>query len=532
MAIYHHSTQVISRKSGQSVCASAAYRSAEKLENERDGMTHDYSRKDGVVHKEILAPENAPEWATDRERLWNEVEKSEKRVDAQLAREVNIALPTELNREEQIKLITEYTKEHYVDKGMIADVCVHDKEDGNPHAHIMLTMRDIDKDGFGKKNREWNEHSLATEYRKNWAEKVNHELEKRGYEQRIDHRSYKEQGIEKVPQIHEGAIVREMEKRGIETDRGNINREIAKENRRLELYEKQHDNLAEERKMEQAIKPEPVKEIEKTPEPETPKLDTQKVTVQDLLNEAREYNKILTQRDQERAQKLTQLERHRVEIANPYRAEAVEKYLNERWGQKWENLQKDKRRLTQQIRDYNDGKGYGFFDKHINGRYEKDGELLRHESRNIDYREKDLIGVIDRERKELVNPHNVHAHGRYEVDRMADRLAEERDPQYKAKVQTLQRVKDLVITERQGELEERKTVSSLCRNLEKVRDRQQEIELPLPREQGKRLSIAKGMEMPQIRDELKQVMGKANQTLEQHHKSLERSRGRSMGMER
>jgi len=233
MAIFHHETKIVSRKAGQSVCACASYRSGEKIEDDRYGKTHDYTRKEGIVHTEILAPEGAPDWVNDRQKLWNEVERAEKRGDAQLAREVNLALPTELSREEQIQFTRDYVKDNYVSKGMIADIAIHDKEDGNPHAHIMLTMRDIDRDGFKNKNRDWNEHSLATEYRKDWADRINAELEKRGIEERVDHRSNKERGLEELPTIHLGPDAHAMEKRGVQTELGDINRERVEYNNQL-----------------------------------------------------------------------------------------------------------------------------------------------------------------------------------------------------------------------------------------------------------------------------------------------------------
>lgn len=132
MAIYHCAVKIISRSSGRSSVGAAAYRAGEKLENERDGRTHDYTRKDGVVHTEIMTPDNAPEWAKDREKLWNEVEKAEKSIDAQLCREVEVALPTELTPEQQKELVRDYVKDNFVDRGMIADVAIHDKGDGIP----------------------------------------------------------------------------------------------------------------------------------------------------------------------------------------------------------------------------------------------------------------------------------------------------------------------------------------------------------------------------------------------------------------
>ena len=164
MAIYHVSGKIISRSGGRSAVAAAAYRSAEKLFDERIGVFHDYSNKaDDVLYKEILKPENAPEWVMDREKLWNEVERVEKRKDAQLAREFVVSLPKELNLEQNIELGKEFVKKEFVSLGMIADVCIHDGKyhgESQPHMHVMLTLREISEEGFGKKVREWNNKEL------------------------------------------------------------------------------------------------------------------------------------------------------------------------------------------------------------------------------------------------------------------------------------------------------------------------------------------------------------------------------------
>ena len=137
--IYHCNIKVISRGKSKSAVAAAAYRAGEKITNEFDGMTHDYTHKGGVVHTEILLPDHAPARYTDRAVLWNEVEKIEKAKNAQLAREIEISLPRELTREKSISLVREYVKRHFVAAGMCADICLHDTGGGNPHAHIMLS---------------------------------------------------------------------------------------------------------------------------------------------------------------------------------------------------------------------------------------------------------------------------------------------------------------------------------------------------------------------------------------------------------
>jgi ATP-dependent exoDNAse (exonuclease V) alpha subunit len=174
MAIFHSHLQIITRGIGKSSVGAAAYRSGDKLYNEYDGVTHDYRRKGGIVYTEILLPEFAPREYSSRNTLWNAVEKIEKQKNAQLAREINVALPIELTLEQNISLLRKYVTENFVAVGMIADVAVHINE--NPHAHIMLTMRLFKADGSwdakahkvdGKKicTTDWNEHSKATEWR-------------------------------------------------------------------------------------------------------------------------------------------------------------------------------------------------------------------------------------------------------------------------------------------------------------------------------------------------------------------------------
>ncbi|MGW8444410.1 MobQ family relaxase [Paenibacillus sp. S33] len=197
MAIYHYSTQVASRSAGKSAVAMAAYRSGDQLEDERTGELKFY-RRSTPPETIILAPANAPEWVQNRNRLWNEVEKAEKRKDAQLCREINVALPRELSADDQRELLLNYCQEQFADRGMVADVAIHRDNPENPHAHIMLTMRHIGPDGFGQKNREWNP-SFAfgkvqnaekyIDWRAAWVDHANRALERAGETDRIDHRS-------------------------------------------------------------------------------------------------------------------------------------------------------------------------------------------------------------------------------------------------------------------------------------------------------------------------------------------------------
>lgn len=148
MAIYHASAKIISRSGGKSILASAAYRAGDKLTDERLGKSFDYTKKQGVDSTIILAPDNAPDWVKNREKLWNEVEAAEKRKDSQLAREFNIALPIELDKEQMKDLALSYVRSQFVERGMIADVAFHDLETSNPHFHVLLTMRDITEQGL------------------------------------------------------------------------------------------------------------------------------------------------------------------------------------------------------------------------------------------------------------------------------------------------------------------------------------------------------------------------------------------------
>jgi hypothetical protein len=247
MAIYHLSIKIISRGKGKSAVEAAAYRSGSALVSERDKETYDYTRKGGVVHTEILLPAHAPKEYADRAVLWNAVEKVEKQHNSQLAREIEIALPAELPIEQNVALARRFVNEQFVAAGMCADVCVHDKNDGNPHAHIMLTMRPINPDGTwgakvikvnGKKTYpvDWDDHSKAEEWRRSWAAYANGALrlaDKLTEDNVLDHRSYERQGVEQIPTVHLGPYANGLEKRGIKTELGDKNREIAAMNSKL-----------------------------------------------------------------------------------------------------------------------------------------------------------------------------------------------------------------------------------------------------------------------------------------------------------
>jgi Ti-type conjugative transfer relaxase TraA len=234
VAIYHFSAKVIQRSHGRSAVAAAAYRSASELKDQRVGQSYDFTAKTGVVHSEILLPEGAPERWRDRSTLWNEVEATERRKDAVLAREVEFALPRELSQPEGIALAQDFVREQFVARGMVADLNVHwtREPDGElkPHAHVMLSMRTIEGDGFGKKQRDWNDIGLLREWRARWAETANARLAALDHDIRIDHRSYADQDVPLEPQHKIGPAGARRDQRGENAERAAEHVEIARRN--------------------------------------------------------------------------------------------------------------------------------------------------------------------------------------------------------------------------------------------------------------------------------------------------------------
>ena len=268
MAIFHCQIKIISRGKGKTATAAAAYRSGTKIVDDEFGETHDYTRKGGVVFSEILLCVNAPSKYSDRQTLWNEVQKIEKQKNAQLCREVEVALPIEFSRNEQIEVVREYIKKNFTDKGMIADWSLHDKSDGNPHAHILLTMRPLKTNGeWGAKRKDryaldengnkipiidvltnkqkigaggrkmwerisvpttdWNDQTKAEEWRKSWADICNEHLKGQAH---IDHRSYARQGKKQLPTIHEGYVARKIAKSGRHSNIISYNQQVRQHN--------------------------------------------------------------------------------------------------------------------------------------------------------------------------------------------------------------------------------------------------------------------------------------------------------------
>lgn len=222
MAIFRLEARIFSReKRGRSVVAGAAYRAGTKLKDELRDKTFDYARRvKGVISSAILAPEGAPAWALNPGQLWNKVEASEKRVDAQLAREFVLAVPRELSADAQFQTAVHWAKSELVKSGMVAEISLHHPKDGkNPHVHILCTMRKLDGDAFSpKKPREWNDKGLLIKQRESWAAAVNAALEKAGLDARVDHRSLKDQGIDREPQPKIGVSATAMKRKGVLED--------------------------------------------------------------------------------------------------------------------------------------------------------------------------------------------------------------------------------------------------------------------------------------------------------------------------
>ena len=320
MANYHLEAKVISRGAGRSACAASAYLSCSAILNEYDGVRHDYTRKQGLVWREVFLPEYAPQEWQDRAVLWNVVEENEKTKDSRLAREFVPALPVELTKEQWQELLSDFIQESFISDGMCADVAIHDPDPPghNPHAHIMLTVRPLDENGkwqyktekeylcvkngeergftaaefkaaqadgwekqyqykvgrkkvymspseaeihgyeraskypkstkYGRQNpisERWNSEEQLLLWRKAWADVTNKYLERYGHEERIDHRSFAERGIEEQPTIHEGVSARAMEAKGIISDRCELNRQIKADNKLLRELKAQVKKIAE-----------------------------------------------------------------------------------------------------------------------------------------------------------------------------------------------------------------------------------------------------------------------------------------------
>ena len=267
MDFFHSHTKIVSRNKGRSAVAASAYISGTKMENTWDGVTHDYTRKRHVIYTDVMLPDHAPPEYSDRNLLWNSVEWNETKANAQLARSIELSLPAELNHEQNIALLRKYVQENFVDKGMCADIAFHNKNDGNPHVHILLTMRPLTADGkWGEKSRleyvldadgnripakqkgrwktrkvfvtDWDDRGNTNRWRAAAADAINQALRDAGFTQGfVDPRSYADQGVQRIPMVHEGPDVRAMEKRGNPTEVGEKNREIRQQNKLIDQLE-------------------------------------------------------------------------------------------------------------------------------------------------------------------------------------------------------------------------------------------------------------------------------------------------------
>ena len=221
MAIYHLSVKTISRSAGRSATAAAAYRAGAEITDERTGEIHDYTRKGGVESAALILPDNAPEWARDRAQLWNAAEQAEKRKNSTVAREFEIALPSELSHEQREKLAHDFARELVKRHGCAADVAIHapgkEGDNRNHHAHILLTTRRLEPDGFGEKTRELDDQKtgkvLVTEWRERFATLQNERLREAGHSVQVDHRSLEAQGIEREATRHLGPTATAIERR-------------------------------------------------------------------------------------------------------------------------------------------------------------------------------------------------------------------------------------------------------------------------------------------------------------------------------
>lgn len=265
MALFHFHVGQVKRSAGQSAVECAAYRAGEKLYSEYYGLISDYTRKGGVIHTEILLPPHAPREYADRQTLWNAVEDAERNKNAQLAYSFDIALQNEFTLDVNIQLARQFLLDNFVSRGMIADLAVHqpDKKDGipNPHFHVMCPIRPLNPDGtWGTKQRrvyrengefdavpttDWGKPETLEAWREAWSALCNAKFEEKGFPDRIDHRSYERLGVEQVPTVHEGVAVRQMEARGLVTNKGERNRWIKSANTMLRALRDRIKSLAD-----------------------------------------------------------------------------------------------------------------------------------------------------------------------------------------------------------------------------------------------------------------------------------------------
>jgi ATP-dependent exoDNAse (exonuclease V) alpha subunit len=254
MSFYHLNAQIIGRSNGRSAVAAAAYRAGETLTCERTGEVHDYSPRRGIVASGIVAPDDAPDWTLNRERLWNAVEAREKRKDAQLSREFNLAFPDGLSDEQRREVLDTFLEEQITSRGLVADWAIHrpssSGDQRNWHAHVMTTMRTVSADGFDPiKDQALNRREQLVEWRQAWAEIQNEAFERyqirdaEGNIRKVDHRSYEARGLDIEPTVHVGPHATAMERRGHPTERGDLNREIREINHERQAVRRKSEHL-------------------------------------------------------------------------------------------------------------------------------------------------------------------------------------------------------------------------------------------------------------------------------------------------
>lgn len=488
MAIYHCSVSRISRGQGRSAIGASAYRSGDRLRNERDGLIHDYSRKTGIVYTKIITPDNSPEWSKNRNELWNEVERIEKRKDANTAREINIALPNELTREQQINLVQDYAKEAFISKRMVADIAIHDKNDGNPHAHIMITTREINEKGFSNKKITGLDKSENVDiWRKQWSEIANKHLERAGHEIKIDHRSFADQGIEQIPTIHLGPIATAIEKRNRISERGEINREIKRQNEKLKEITQDLKKYQYEYNFELEIKNRVLMHMKETPSPEfhlsgdyekikadlqaqnqiqeTSKskivvehhqehekqlLEADRAIQEDIKTQVGIHVTIATEARQFFTEKVKRLEaedkfhtqaikeaiRDEFELRKPYLREVAEEYFTEQYKPKRQELDKEIHQYNTDLHKHNDRNLiYKFFK---NQKYNEEAFELSRRVSNLQFRQKDLENVKIRDIDAAANGQYSLGIGdktQEKINAIADEFARKQDPDFDRKMQ-------------------------------------------------------------------------------------------------
>lgn len=372
MAIYHLNLKHISRGKGGSACAAAAYISASEIDDQRLGKTHNYRRKEQVDYTQIIAPSYAPDWVTQREKLWNEVEARDNRRNSRPASQIEVALPIELSHDQQKELVREFVEKNLTDRGLVADIALHNLDTHNPHAHILYTTRTINEQGLGAKDRGILRKDFLKQAREQWEHQTNQALTQAQRPERIDHRSLEEQGIsDRVPQIHLGPNVADMKRRGIPTDRGDQYDQIAATNAQLaQLYQ-------QERGIEQELQQEIQKRQEEKPAPPTKQPSPEKNKQEEKKPEPptggeiwEQYSqKITAQSPVERSRKVA-----RQALADGYSQDEVRIILT----------------FDPQIREVDQKQGREKAEKHIQTMIRKAEELNRNEAKKNQIRVTDL----------------------------------------------------------------------------------------------------------------------------------------------